>query len=423
MQTKSLIVSTCFLIVLFVVYLATFITFDFSIDYRWAVLFISVVIVYYLSGYLAFDKKQSRIYSILVNVFVNFTLATVTFVLKNHKFEYYEIFGSIAVLQEFVKLIILRYVDFKYNVAIFLSESQKSKQNEYSLQHTVAKSSLFNKIEYYNSIDDIFSPNIYSEIHKNFDVIILDTNHLTPLHLKVIMELKINGKEIYNWYSYFEQLEYRVDVNEINDSWVLSEGFDLFSTFNKRVKRLFDIVCSLLMLIITSPIFILTALAIATTSRGGVFYTQTRTGLYDKPFKIYKFRSMVANAEKSGAVWAAENDVRITPVGSFIRKVRIDELPQLINVLRGEMSIVGPRPERPELIEEIKKHIAHYEARHLVLPGITGWAQVKYSYGASMEDTFHKLTYDLYYIKHANIVLDIIILLHTVKIVLFGRGR
>ena len=179
-----------------------------------------------------------------------------------------------------------------------------------------------------------------------------------------------------------------------------------------------------LLLLVFSPLMLLVALAIKLDSPGSVFYTQVRTGLHGKPFGVYKFRSMYQDAEKrGGAQWAKERDPRITRVGRWLRLTRIDELPQIVNVLRGEMSLIGPRPERPEFDVKLKQKIPYYDVRYLVKPGITGWAQVMYPYGASIEDAYEKLAYDLYYIKNYSFWLDLAIALKTVRVVLFGKGR
>lgn len=192
---------------------------------------------------------------------------------------------------------------------------------------------------------------------------------------------------------------------------------------NEFRKRLLDWLMVFLIGIVALPVSILTIAAIKLESKGPVFYKQRRTGLYNKEFDVIKFRSMRTDAEKDGAQWAMANDNRVTAVGKFIRKTRIDELPQLINIARGEMSIVGPRPEREIFIEELEKDIPYYRFRHAVKPGVTGLAQVKYAYGASLEDAIWKHKYDMYYIKHHNIWLDIEIILRTVKTVFFGLGR
>ena len=187
-------------------------------------------------------------------------------------------------------------------------------------------------------------------------------------------------------------------------------------------KRMVDEVVSLIALVICLPLFALTAAAIYLESGFPILYRQERTGLFGRPFAMLKFRSMYNNAEQAGPQWAADGDHRITGVGRWIRKFRIDELPQVINVLRGEMSIVGPRPERPEFVSMLENQIAFYSLRHSVRPGITGWAQVRYQYGASVEETKTKLEHDLFYIKHLSMMLDLAVIFETVKVMLSGRG-
>lgn len=198
----------------------------------------------------------------------------------------------------------------------------------------------------------------------------------------------------------------------------------LMPEWEKKAKRLLDIVASFSILIITSPIMILTAIAIKLDSKGPVFFKQERSGLNGKEFLVYKFRSMVSDAEaKTGPVWSTKDDPRITRVGKLIRKVRIDELPQMINVLKGEMSLVGPRPERPYFVDMLSKEIPYYKRRLKVRPGVTGWAQVKHKYDESIEDVKMKLNYDLFYIENMSLRLDIKIIFRTVFVVLFGKGH
>lgn len=187
-------------------------------------------------------------------------------------------------------------------------------------------------------------------------------------------------------------------------------------------KRVFDIVAAFSLIFFLAPVLVATAIAIRLDSKGSILYRQKRVGLNGRGFEIYKFRSMVADAEKDGVRWAAKNDCRVTRIGRFIRKTRIDEIPQAINVLKGEMSFVGPRPERPEFVELLESEIPNYQLRHMVKPGITGWAQVKYVYGASVEDAREKLKFDLYYIKHYSLMRDIFIVLMTVRVALCGIG-
>jgi exopolysaccharide biosynthesis polyprenyl glycosylphosphotransferase len=191
----------------------------------------------------------------------------------------------------------------------------------------------------------------------------------------------------------------------------------------KIVKRGVGIILSVIGLIATLPLSLLTAFLIKLDSKGPVLYSQMRCGEGEKPFRLYKFRSMIAEAESEhGAVWAEADDPRITRVGRFIRKLRIDEIPQLWNVLKGDMSFVGPRPERPEFVNQLKATIPYYEQRMNVKPGLTGWAQVCHHYGSSVEDAREKLQYELFYIKNMNMFFDLTIMLHTIKIVVLGRG-
>ncbi len=198
----------------------------------------------------------------------------------------------------------------------------------------------------------------------------------------------------------------------------------LMTEWEKRVKRLMDIVISLFLLIISLPIIIITAILIKLDSKGPVLYKQERVGLNGKLFNVLKFRSMVNDAEKqTGPVWAGKDDPRVTKVGRFIRKVRIDELPQMYNVLKGEMSLVGPRPERPKFVEQFAKEIPLYKRRLLVKPGLTGWAQVKHKYDESIEDVKTKLKYDLFYIENQTLRMDLKILFRTIFVVLLGKGH
>jgi exopolysaccharide biosynthesis polyprenyl glycosylphosphotransferase len=183
-----------------------------------------------------------------------------------------------------------------------------------------------------------------------------------------------------------------------------------------------DLVCAVLGFVLTLPIMAVVALIIKLDSKGPVIYRQRRVGVGGRCFEVFKFRSMRADAEQDGAQWASRNDPRITRVGAFLRKYRLDELPQFINVIRGDMSFVGPRPERPEFVEELREVIPYYDERHTVRPGITGWAQVQYEYGASVEAACAKLEYDLYYLKHMSTLFDIRIIFHTIKTVISGKG-
>ena len=237
-----------------------------------------------------------------------------------------------------------------------------------------------------------------------------------------LLECKLRGLHVVDLPAFFERQTGILPLESINASWMIfSEGFTNGST-RDVVKRLFDLLVSGSFLIVFMPLMLLTALLIRLESRGPVFYTQERVGQFGKPFTIFKFRSMRTDAEKDGVVWARKNDDRTTRVGRFIRRTRIDELPQILNVFLGQMSFVGPRPERPYFVNDLASQIPYYHARHSVKPGITGWAQVRFSYGASVEDAMHKLQYDLYYVKNHSLFLDLMILLQTTQVVVTGKG-
>jgi sugar transferase (PEP-CTERM system associated) len=224
--------------------------------------------------------------------------------------------------------------------------------------------------------------------------------------------------------TFLERETGRVDLRTVNPSWLIfSDGFSSGRRLSSVAKRLFDIAAAALLLTLTVPFVMFAALCVVLDSRGSAFYRQTRMGLYGAPFDILKLRSMRQDAEVDGKeVWAAEDDPRITRVGRVIRKMRIDELPQLWTVLKGEMSFVGPRPERPAFVTELSKKIPYYAERHVVKPGITGWAQINFPYGASIDDARQKLEYDLYYAKNYTPFLDVVIILQTIRVVMFPEG-
>ena len=242
------------------------------------------------------------------------------------------------------------------------------------------------------------------------------------LPVNELLECKMHGIPIIEGETFFEELTGKLLVDKINPSWLIfKEGF-IISSSSSILKRLVGAVISLVGLVIASPVLLVTAILIKIDSPGPILFSQERVGKDGQTFNILKFRSMRTDAEKDGAKWAKENDDRVTRVGKIIRKLRIDEIPQMWNVLRGDMNFVGPRPERPVFVEELSRKIRYYNQRHTVRPGITGWAQINYPYGASEEDAKKKLEYDLYYIKHMTVLLDVYIMLKTVKTIIFKMG-
>ncbi len=248
-----------------------------------------------------------------------------------------------------------------------------------------------------------------------------DRRGTLPIH--EILECKMNGIEVMEWPTFYEKNMNKIDIMNVNPSHlVLGDGFQR-NRITIVVKGLMDRVLALAGLILFAPFGAVIALAIKMNSPGPVLYSQERVGMNGKPFRIYKFRSMVVDAEKNRAPqWASEQDPRITKVGRFLRKTRLDEVPQLLNILKGEMSFIGPRPERPYFVEELEKCIPFYGLRHVTKPGLSGWAQIRYRYGATVEDAVKKLEYDLYYIKNLSIFLDLMIFMETIQVILFGKG-
>lgn len=255
-------------------------------------------------------------------------------------------------------------------------------------------------------------------------VVALD-NSAMELPGEELLQCRLAGVKVVNLVNFFEQEAGKVLVDFASPEWMSFAGNFQSSRTGEMSKRGFDILASFLLLTISWPLILLTAIAIRLESGPGapIFFRQERVGLHGKRFQVLKFRSMTVDAERDGkAVWATKNDARVTRVGQFIRKTRIDELPQILNVLAGDMAFIGPRPERPEFVEELSREIPYFNARHCVKPGITGWAQLCYPYGASVEDAKQKLQFDLYYVKNHSLFLDFMIFLNTVEVVLFGKG-
>jgi len=250
-----------------------------------------------------------------------------------------------------------------------------------------------------------------------------DRRKSMPVH--EILDCKMDGVTVIDMLTFFERETGKVKLGLVNPSWLfLSDGFRI-SSVSMALKRGLDVVISLLFLPIFLPVMLVIIIAIWLESRGrgAIIYRQTRVGKGGKEFQIYKFRSMSVDAELDGvARWAQKHDTRVTRVGAVIRKIRLDELPQLFNVIKGDMSFVGPRPERPEFVKELEAQYPYYRERHRLRPGLTGWAQIRYEYGSNPEDAFEKLQYDLYYTKNFSIFLDLLIILHTVEVVLMGKG-
>lgn len=346
-----------------------------------------------------------------------------------------------AILISFIVIVVIRFVIYNMDPEIFkrrvlvlgagknakaISElRRKSDQLGFVVIGYVHIRGEDDQIEPKNIINLNMSLKDYA-LKNDIDEIILavgDRRKGFPIH--DLLDCKMSGVDVVDVLGFYERETGKIRLDQLTPSWlVFSDGFKQ-SGLRIYAKRVFDIIISIILLALTFPLVLLIMLAIFLESklRGPVLYRQIRIGEEGKPFQMLKLRSMQVDAEKDGmAQWAAENDSRVTRVGRFIRKTRIDELPQIINVLRGDMSFVGPRCERPHFVMQLGENIPYYEERHRVKPGITGWAQLRYPYGSSVQDAVEKLQYDLYYVKNYSLFLDILILIETSEVVLFGKG-
>nr|WP_295080182.1 TIGR03013 family XrtA/PEP-CTERM system glycosyltransferase [uncultured Roseateles sp.] len=260
-------------------------------------------------------------------------------------------------------------------------------------------------------------------LHVNEIVVALSERRGGSMPLRQLLDCKLYGIRVVDIATHFEKTLAQIKISHVNAGWLIfGDGFNQ-GVVRTAIKRVFDVVSASLIFVAALPVMLVTAVCIKLESAGPVFYRQERVGLNGKPFNVIKFRSMRTDAEKDGKPrWATLNDDRVTKVGRFIRKVRIDELPQLINVLQGDMSMVGPRPERQYFVDELINKIPYFAVRQSVKPGVTGWAQVRYEYGSTVEDSVEKLQYDLYYVKNHTMFLDMLIMLETVAVVLTGKG-
>ena len=255
------------------------------------------------------------------------------------------------------------------------------------------------------------------------EVVLALEERRNSLPLKDLLRIKTAGVHVNEFSTFLERETGRVDLDTVNPSWLIfSDGFSSGRMFSSAAKRVFDVTASAVLLLATAPVIVLFAILVKLDSKGPAFFRQERVGLFGTTFQVIKLRSMRTDAEANGAQFAQADDPRVTRIGRFIRKVRIDELPQAWSVLKGEMSFVGPRPERPEFVSDLDEQLPYYAERHMVKPGITGWAQINYPYGASLEDSRHKLEYDLYYAKNYTPFLDLLILLQTLRVVLWHEG-
>lgn len=414
-----------FWILTIVVYFVGLIIINRGLGFRNIGIFGVALISYYVGNIYNISAGKYRLRDMAVVCIINFIFASVANLLKI--FTFYEaiaLFGIIAMFQ----------IVFRYIIIVGVVERQRIMfigENDYTqdLLESIKNDEQYRFIDHYKNIQ---KKDYGYDILKICDLkkidIIVDFSENLLVNPKIVDKLlknKLKGLQYYNYLEFYEMYENKLPVSHLSPKWFLENtGFEIYhNNFNLKAKRILDIIFALLIGICVIPIMIIAAIIIKLESKGPIFFIQERIGEGNKPFKIVKFRSMTTDAEKDGPKWATKNDNRVTKFGKFMRLTRVDELPQLWNVLKGEMSFVGPRPEREFFIKQLEKEIMYYNLRHTVKPGLTGWAQVMYPYGASIEDAYRKLQYDLYYIKNHDILFDMKILLKTITIVIFGKGR
>ena len=384
-------------------------------------------LLYYLFDISNFNSYKINIKKLMISVFINFICFLLLYWMRrNIKIIYF--FLYFTVIQIFSKYLLsflnkdnIRVLILGYDVpTLKIIDILNKKNNKYQYVGYVHENKE-NLDNYLGSVCNISKIVKENNIHE----IIFTSRKQIKNYADLVVKLKLKGITVCDYLSFLEREEGKVDVDKIDSLWILmTDGFVSFNNdFQKRIKRAFDLMLAVIIGICASPVMIISAIIVKLESPGPIIYSQARVGENQKEFYVHKFRSMRNDAEKNGAKWAVENDPRVTKFGNFMRKTRIDELPQIWNVLKGEMSFIGPRPERQVFINEIEKEVPNYNLRHFIKPGLTGWAQVMYPYGASIEDAKRKLEYDLYYIKHQDIFLDIIIFFKTIQTVVFGKGR
>ena len=396
-----------------------------GLGFRNAMIIVSALIAYYIANVYNVATSKYKLKDMTTVIVINGILMTVTTFSKI--FTFYEgiiLFGIITRFQIAFRYIVIMGVVEKERV-VFVGENDYTQD----LLESVKKDGQYVFAASLNNTDMKALGKEIVEMYKTkkFDVLVDFTDKLLgdPKLTGKLLQYKLEGLQYYNYLEFYETYENKLPISHLSPKWFLENtGFEIYhNNFNLKAKRLLDLFFAMLIGIFAAPVIILAAIIVKLESKGPVFFIQERIGEGNRKFNIVKFRSMTTDAEKDGPQWASKNDNRVTKFGKIMRATRIDELPQLWNVLRGEMSFVGPRPEREFFIKQLEKEIMYYNLRHTVKPGLTGWAQVMYPYGASVEDAYRKLQYDLYYIKHHSIPFDVKVLLKTVTIVIFGKGR
>ena len=427
---KKFLIATIYLLVSYIIYNVLLRKMDYATKYLTNSIFLIYVFVKFIFGQLDFYADRFRLKDVFINFGINLTFSLLIFMFLK-KINIFTIFIFLFTIQiAFRRLVTLKYVK-KQNVLIFGSNHIENNVQEYLIcdlnyeykgyiSNNVSKATKY-LLGSYDEMEKIIE-------EQKIDMLVIveeigEENF--KKYLKRIFDLKINGLKVLSYKDFNESIQKKIDITKIDEEWLLeSNGFDILNNESqKNIKRVFDLIIAVILIIMTIPILLITAIIIKLESPGPIVFKQFRIGKNMKKFKIYKFRSMRIHDSGKYSKYTSNNDERVTRFGKFIRKTRIDELPQLFCVLKGTMSFVGPRPEWDELVDEYEKKIPYYNLRHLIKPGITGWAQVMYPYGECVEDAQRKLEYDIYYLKNQDFLMDILTIMKTVKIVIFGKGK
>ena len=427
---KTVIIRTIYIIVLYLIYNILLNKYDYTTKYLTNFIFLIFIFIKFIFGQLDFYAERFRLKNIFVNFSIDAIFAFVFFIFLR-KLEIFYVFGAVFIFQTIFRKIISSIYMKKKNVLIF-----GSNHIENNIQQDIINSLDYNYIGYISNNKSRATKYLignYDEMEKiikenKVDLLVIVKDMKSPSfkkYLKRLFELKVNGLKVLSYEIFNEEIQKKIDASKIDEEWLLqSNGFDILNDgMQKNMKRGADLVIATTLMILLSPVALIAAILIKLESKGPIIFKQVRIGENMVPFKVYKFRSMKIHDPQKYSKYAQDNDNRVTKIGNFMRKTRIDELPQLFCILKGTMSFVGPRPEWDILAKEYEKQIPYYNLRHMIKPGLTGWAQVMYPYGENIEDTKRKLEYDLYYLKHQDLILDVLIILKTVKVILFGKGK
>ena len=427
---KDIYIRILYIFILYLLYNFLLDKYDYVIKYLTSFIFIIYIFTKFIFGQLDFYAERFRLKDIFINFGINIVFSITLYAFWK-RFDIFNMFALLFLFQVIFRRIVCSLYMKKKNVLIF-----GSNHIENNIQEDIIRSLDYNYVGYISNNKSrateylIGSYEQMEEIiyQKKIDILVIVKDIKSPSfkkYMKRIFDLKINGLKIMNYEEFNEDIQKKIDINKINEEWLLqSNGFDILNNeVQRNIKRGMDLMLALILMVILSPLALIVSIIIKLESKGPVIFKQMRIGENMRPFKVYKFRSMRLHDPEKYSKYTLDNDSRVTRFGKFIRKTRIDELPQLWNILKGTMSFVGPRPEWDILAKDYARQINYYNLRHLIKPGITGWAQVMFPYGESLDDAKKKLEYDLYYLKHQDFILDVLVVAKTAKAVFFGKGK